>query len=126
MWSEGFRFEEQMARRAKPLDLYLAWGAGLAAAAALATEVVMSIVVTSEQLTSQTGSAGMGLLAIGLGFVGPYSSLLAWRAATSAGHPQLTRIRTTALVGFGVAAMAVAWLLLLHSFHPPVRLIPAP
>ncbi|HLX89142.1 MAG TPA: hypothetical protein VKR22_11885 [Acidimicrobiales bacterium] len=124
MWSEGFQLEERAARRATTMDSVVAWVASVSAAGAVIAEVVFSLLVTSEQLSSRTGSAGIGLVGIALGFAGPYASLLAWRAATSAGKPMLARVTSTAWVAFGIAAIALAWLLLLHSFNRPVPLVP--
>ena len=124
VWSDNFQAEEHAARRRTGLDVVLAWVACLATAGALLTEIGYSVLVTSEQLTSRGGSAGTGLIAIGLGFVGPYAGLLSWRAATTAGKPPRARLMGTALVAFGVAVLAVAWLIFLHSLHHIVRFIP--
>ena len=124
MWSEGFRLEERAARPPTAVETVVAWAIAVAASAMGVAEVVLSVLVTSEQLTSRAGSTGIGLLAIGLGFIGPYTALLSWRSAATAGKPVMARMTGAALVGFGVAAMAVAWLLLLHGFHRTFRLVP--
>jgi len=124
MWSEGFRVEERASRPPTTVEIVVVCVLALAAVTVVVNEVVLSVIVTSEQLTYHGGSTGVGLIGIGLGFIGPYTALLSWRSATTAGKPALARVRSAALVGFGVAAIAVAWLLLLHSFHHPTRLIP--
>ena len=124
LWSDGFRIEERAGRGPLMAEVVLGLVAGLVALGALGAEIVMSIAVTAKQLSTPSGNWVAGLLAIGLGAVGPYSAVLAWRAAAERGRPPYQRIATAAVAGIGMAAIAVAWLLLLRTFQHPIRLAP--
>ena len=121
MWSDSFRAEERAALgpgRLEPLGSALAATAGLAA---LASEVVMSVAVTTRDLTTRTGSWPLGLLAIALGALGPYGTAVAWRSRRNIGKPATRRVTAAAVVAMSLGCLALAWLLLIRtgqSNHP--------
>lgn len=124
MWSEHFEAEERAARPAAmlaPVAAVVALGLGLAA---LAMEVVLSIDLTARELSARTGSVLPGLLALGLGFLGPYATVAAWRSAQRGGRPALAPGIAIGLAATVTGAIAIAWLLLVRSSIHPVPLLP--
>ena len=124
MWSDSFRAEERAALgpgRLEPVGSALAAIAGLAA---LVLEVVISVAVTTHNLTTRTGSWPLGLLAIALGALGPYGTAVSWRSRRNAGKPAPRRVAATALVALSLGCLALAWLLLIRTAQSHPALLP--
>jgi hypothetical protein len=115
MWSEGFAAEERAARTPGRAALLAACGGGVLAACAIVAEILFSIELTSQEVTARGGSWVLAVLALGLGFAGPYAAILAWRAPRQTDNAVVRRLSSLELVVITVAAVALAWLLLLHS-----------
>jgi cytochrome bd-type quinol oxidase subunit 2 len=120
MWSESFHGEERDRRRLRGSDRAVAVAAVCLAMAALGGEIVFSVQVTSQEFASREGSWPMGIVSLLLGLVGPYATILAWRNRRNAARPKLRRTTTAAAVAVVGGAVAIAWLLLIHSsLHRP-------
>lgn len=124
MWSETFEREEREARRPGPLDVPVRLVLLLLALAALGAEVVMSVQITSQEFTARNGSVLQGLVAMFLGFAGPYATMVAWRSTGEPGRPVPGQLPRTALTALVVGAMAIAWLILVGSLPHPTRVFP--
>ena len=81
----------------------------------LVAEVALSIVVTTHALTSRRASWGMALLSVFLGVLGPYGSTMAWRSRRYAAKALPRRAAATAFTAVALGAMALAWLVLIHT-----------
>ena len=120
MWSERFEAEERARRRLSGSERGVAVAAVCLGAVALAGEAVFSVQVTSQEFASREGSWPMGIVTLLLGLVGPYGAILAWRSRRSAGRPIGRRALTASVVAVVGGAVAIAWLLLIHSsLHRP-------
>ena len=124
MWSDSFRAEERAALGPGRLEVPLSSVAAVVGVAALAFEIVLSVEVTTRALTTRSGSWGIGLLAVGLGAVGPYGAAAGWRSPRNADKPFTRRIVTTAVVAVALGCVAVAWLLLIRTAQAHQPLLP--
>ena len=124
MWSDSFRAEERAALVPGRLDTLLSSLAATAGAAALAFEVVMSVAVTTHDLTTRNASWPLGLLAIALGALGPYGTAAAWRSRRNADKPVARRVAAAAVVALSLGCLALAWLLLIRTSQSHPALLP--
>ncbi|MDE3085950.1 MAG: hypothetical protein KGJ77_04210 [Acidobacteriota bacterium] len=122
MWSESFHGDERAGRRPSGGDRVVAVGAACAGLAAIGGEIVLSVQVVSEEFTSRGGSWLLGVVSLFLGLLGPYAAISAWRARRNLSRPIVRRAAMTSLVAACTGALAIAWLLLIHSslHRPPV------
>lgn len=122
MWSESFHRDERARTRPPGVDRAIAVAAACTGLAALGGEIVLSVQVASEEFTSRGGSSLLGALSLLLGLLGPYAAILAWRASFNRARPAARRAAMTSLVAACAGAVAIAWLLLIHSslHRPPV------
>ncbi|HXY45185.1 MAG TPA: hypothetical protein VEH29_13435 [Acidimicrobiales bacterium] len=114
MWSEHFAAEERSALPPTTALVFVTLSGALLAACAIVAEILFSIQVTSREVSIRGGSILVVVVSLGLGFAGPYASICMWRAP-SGGDSRLRRLGHGALVAFVVAAVALAWLLLIHT-----------
>jgi cytochrome bd-type quinol oxidase subunit 2 len=125
MWSDSFRAEERAAIAPGPLETTLSWLAVVVGVAVLVAEVVLSVVVTTQTLTSRTRSWWMALLSVFLGVLGPYGSTLAWRSRRYSAMALPRRAAATAGTAVALGAVCLAWLVLIHtSQHGHSNLLP--
>lgn len=122
-WSESFGADERAGRRLGAAGPVLAVAAVVLGGAGVAGDVVLSVDMTSQELTSRAGSWVLGFVAVALGLLGPYASILAWRARANASRPLLRRVLTTGIVAAVAGGVAVGWLLLIRSSLHPKPLI---
>ena len=114
MWSEHFAAEERSALPPTSALVLVTLSGAILAACAIVAEVLFSVQVTSREVSIRGGSILVAVVSLGLGFAGPYASIRMWRAP-SAGEDRIRRLGHSALVAFVVAAVALAWLLLIHT-----------
>ncbi len=117
MWSDSFRAEERQTRAGRghvALSVTVA-GSGLIA---LVAEVVFATQVAGDAL-SRSGWWPVGLVSIGLGLVGPYATLLTWRARSNAIKEPHHRLTAAGLVAVVTGLVALSWLDLIHHSLPP-------
>jgi len=118
MWSEGFASEERASRPDGISLAVAALGGVVLAGAAIAVEVVLSVDVAAWEMSARGGSWLLGLISLGLGFAGPYAAIRISRNPRRADEQKLRRVGRIAAVALTVAALALAWLLLIHSQRP--------
>lgn len=115
MWSEGFAAEERASGSSGVTLQVAATACAVLAAAAIAVEVLFSLYMAGREMTNRGGSWTMGLLCLGLGFAGPYAAIAISRGRSRDMEQKFSRIGYVGLVTLTVAAIASAWLLLIHS-----------
>jgi len=115
MWSDSFRAEERAALVPGPVETALSWLAAAVGLVVLVAEVVFSIIVVSQVLSSRRGSWGATLLSVLLGVLGPYGTLLAWRSRRYAAMAPPRRAAATAGTAVALGLVAIAWLVLIHT-----------
>lgn len=124
MWSDSYRAEERAALGPGRLEALASSLAATAGLAVLAFEVVMSVAVTTRNLTTRTGSWPLGLLAVGLGALGPYGTGAAWRSRRNVDKPLARRVTAAAVVAVTLGCLALAWLLLIRTSQSHPALLP--
>src|SRR5579862_8333442 len=105
MWSDSFQAEERAALGSGRLEGPLSALAAALGLAALAFEVVMSLEVTTHDLTTRSGSWPMGIVAIALGALGPYGTAAGWRSRWNVGKPLPQRVVGTAVVAVTLGSL---------------------
>lgn len=123
MWSQTFDAEERAGGRSVTVGSAQALLAVVLGGAILIAEVVLSLQVTSREVTVRGGSWALGLLSLALGFLGPYAVIVAWRARPDDARSPVQRGLASGIAATVAGGMAIAWLLLIHSsLHP--KLLP--